>query len=198
MEDLYNSARRCAAAALLSGSFRGAQEAGAFDSADSYSSCGHESLLNFAGTNPDPKFERFQPENNSSSFLRISQGGHRRYKSDSIQVRVANCYLGDTVAPLAPAKVDATCAFWKDALQNGKGELETVVKETSGSGSLPGSRTAPHMREIIPELSGGSPSSVDPAVTGIVITPEGMLVVPASQRSDGRYFAHCYLSDFYY
>ena len=198
MEDLYNSARRCAAAALLSGSFRGAQEACAFDSANSYSSCGRESLLNFAGTNPDPKSERFQPENNSSSFLRISQGGHRRYKSDSIQVRVANCYLGDTAAPLAPAKVDATSAFWKCALQNGEGELETGIKETSGSGSLPGSRTAPHMRKNMPELTSGSPSPVEAAGTGIVITSEGMLVVPASQRSYGRYFAHCYLSCFCY
>jgi hypothetical protein len=194
MEDLYNSARRCAAAALLSGSFRGAQEAGAFDSANSYSSCGRESLLSFAGTNPDPKSERFQLENNSSSLIRISQDGHGRFKSDGIQVRVANCYLGDTSAPLAPAKVDATSAFGKCALQNGA----AGVKETSGSGSLPGSRTTPHIRENMPELTSGSPSSVDAAGTGIDITPEGMLVVPASQRSYGRYFSHCYLSYFYY
>jgi hypothetical protein len=50
----------------------------------------------------------------------------------------------------------------------------------------------------MPELAGGSPTFVDAAVTGIVITPEGMLAVPASQMSDGRYFAHFYLSDFYY
>ena len=198
MEDLYNSARRCAAAALLSGSFRGTQESGASDCADPYSPCSHELILNVAGTNPDPKSERFQPESNSYSSLAIYQGSHRRYKSDSIQVRAASCHLGDPAALLAPTKVDVTCAFWKCAHQNGERELDTAVKEASGSGSLPGSRTEPHIPENMPELAGGNPAFVDAVVTGIVITPEDMLTVPTSQRSDGRYFAHCYLSNFYY
>ena len=196
MEDLYHSARRGAGAALLSESSRGTQEAGVSDSStDSYSSCDHEPLRDIA---TDPKSERFQPESNSISSLRIFQGSHRRYKSDSIQVRVASCHLGDTAAPLAPAKVDVTCAFWKCALQNDEGSPGTVAKEASGSGSFTGSWAAPHIKENRPELANVSPTSADAAVTGIVITPEGTLVVPASQRSDGRYFVRFYLYDFCY
>jgi hypothetical protein len=186
MEDLNNSARRGIAAALPSEPSRGTQEASASDpSTNSCSSYGHEPLWNVAGTaNPEP--ERFQSESDSTSSLRIFQGGRRRYKSDGVQVRADSCHLGDTAAPLAPAKVDATCAFWKCALQNGEGSVETVVKETSGSEYLPGSRGGPHIGGDKPELADGSPTVTDAALTGIVVTPEGMLVVPASQRLDGR------------
>ena len=187
MEDLYNSARRGNATALPSEPSRGIQEAIASDpSANSCSSCGHEPLRNIAGTTSNLESEKFQSESDSTSSLRIFQGNRRRYRSDGVQVRAESCYLGDTAAPLAPAKVDATCAFWKCALQNGGGNVEMVVKEASESGTLPRSWAAPHIGGDNPELADGSPTVTDAALTGIVITPEGMLVVPASQRQDGR------------
>jgi hypothetical protein len=187
MKALYNTARRGLAAALSSEPSRGTQEANASDpSTNSYSSCGHEPLCNVAGTTPNPESARFQSESDSTSSLRISQDSRRRYRSDGVQVRADSCHLGDTAAPLAPAKVDATCAFWKYALQNSEGSVETVEKEASESGSLPGSWAAPHIGGDMPELADGSSTVTDAALTGIVITPEGMLVVPASQRLDGR------------
>jgi hypothetical protein len=187
MEDLYNSARRSAAVAVLSEPSLGAQATSASDPFVSpHTTCGLEALENIAGTTPNPDSERSQHECISTSSSRISQSSHRRYKSDSIQVRAASCHLGDTAATLAPAKVDATCAFWKSAPQNSEGRVETPVKEASGSGSLPGVWTAHHIGGIKPGLADGSPTATDAALTGIVATPEGMLIVPASQRPDGR------------
>ncbi|KAN0109906.1 hypothetical protein V8E52_008867 [Russula decolorans] len=186
MEDLYNSARRSATVAVLSEPFLGAQTTSASDpSVSPHSSCGLEAVENIAGTTPNSDFERSQSECISTSSSRISQSSRRRYKSDCIQVRAASCHLGDTATTLAPAKVDATCAFWKSVPQNGEGRVETPVKEASGLGSLPGVWAARYIEGIKPELADGSPTATDAALTGIVTTPEGTLIVPASQRPDG-------------
>jgi hypothetical protein len=185
MEDLYNSARRSATVAFLSEVFLGAQTTSASDfSVSPNSSCGLKALESIAGTTPNSGSEIFQSECISTSSSRNSQNSRRRYKSDNIQVRAASCHLGDTAAAtLAPAKVDATCAFWKSAPQ---GIVEMPVKEVSGSGTPPGVWAARHISGIKPELADGSPIATDTALTGIVTTPEGMLIVPASQRLDGR------------
>jgi hypothetical protein len=184
MEDLYNLARRSAAAAVFSEPSLGAQATSASDPSGSpHSSCGLDAL---AGTTPNPDSERSQFECISTSSSRISQSSRRRYKSDSIQVRAASCHLGDTVATLAPAKVDATCAFWKSAPQTTEGRVETPVKEAPESGSLPGVWATRRIGGSKPELADGSPIATDTALTGTVTTPEGALIVPASQRPDGR------------
>ena len=184
MEDLYNPARPSAGVAVFSEPSLGAQPASAPDPTVSpHSSCGLESLENIACTipSPDSQFECI-----STSSSRISQSSRRRYKSDSIQVCAASCHLGDTAAALAPAKVDATCAFWKSAPQNSEGKIETPVKEASGSGFLPSVWAVRHIERIKPEPADGTPTATDAALTGIVTTPEGTLIVPATQRPDGR------------
>jgi hypothetical protein len=187
MEDIYNSARRSAAVTVLSEPSLGAQATSASGpSASPPSSCGLEAFENIAGTTSNPDSERSQSECISTSSSRISQSSRRRYKSDSIQVRAASCHLGDTAATLAPAKVDATCAFWKSVPQNSEGRVETPVKEAFGSESLPGVWAARYIGGIKPELADGNPTATDAALTGIVTTPEGMLIVPSSQRPDGR------------
>jgi hypothetical protein len=187
MEDLYNSAQRSAAEAVLCRPSLGAQVTDASDpSVSPHPSCGLEALENIASTTPNQDSEISQSECISTSSSRISQSSRRRYKSDSIQVRAASCHLGDTTASLAPARVDATCAFWESAPQNSKGAVETPVQETSGSGSLPGVWAARHIGGIKLEVADGSPTTTDAALTGIVTTPEGTLIVPASQRRDGR------------
>jgi hypothetical protein len=171
-----------AAVAVLSESSLGAEATSASDpSVSPHSSCGLEALENMAGTTTNPDSECI-----STSSSRISQSSRRRYKSDSIQVRATSCHLGDTAATLAPAKVDAACAFWKSVPQNSEGRVETPVKEASGPGSLRGVWAARHIGGIKPELGDGSPTATDAAFTGIFTTPEGTLIVPASQRPDGR------------
>ena len=192
MESVYDSAHRRAAAALLSEPSPGEQEASASDfCANPYSPCGHESLGNVAGTTPNPDSEGSQSECISTSSSRISQNSRRRYKSDGIQVRAVGCHLGDTTATLAPAKVDAACAFWKSAPQSSGERFETPVKEASGSRSFPGARAARHIEGNKSELTDRSPITSDDALTGIVTTPEGALIVPASQRPDGRLLVYC-------
>jgi hypothetical protein len=181
------SMRLSAAVAVLSESSHGAEATCASDpSVSPHSSCGLEALENIAGTTTNPDSERSQSECISTSSSRISQSSRRRYKSDSIQVRATSCHLGDTAATLAPAKVDAACAFWNSVPQNSEGRVETPVKEASGPGSLRGVWAARHIGGIKPELGDGSPTATDAALTGIFTTPEGTLIVPASQRPDGR------------
>ena len=185
MEDLYNSARLSAAVAVLSEPSLGAQATAFSDrSVSPHSSCDLGALENVACTMPNPDSEGSHSECISTSSSKISQSSRRRYKSDNIQVRAASCHLGDTAATLAPAKVDSTCAFWKSSPQNNEGRVETPVKESFGSGSLPDVWAV--RRVIKPELADGGPTTTDAALTGIVTTPEGMLIVPASQRPDGR------------
>ena len=185
MEDLYNSARLSVAVAALSEPSVRTQATTSSDPPVSpYSSCDLGALENIACTTSNPDSEGSQSEYISTSSSKISQSSRRRYKSDNIQVRAASCHLGDAAATLAPAKVDATCAFWKSLPQNNEARVETPVKEPSGSGSLPGVWAL--CRATKPELADGGPTATDAALTGIVTTPEGTLIVPASQRPDGR------------
>jgi len=186
MEDLYDSARRCAAAALLSEPSLGTQEAGPSDPSNLYTFCGHESLGNVDGATPNPVSEGSHSDCISTSSSRISQSSRRRHKSDTTQVRASSCHLGDTAAMLAPAKVDATCAVWKSTQQNSEGMVGTPVKEAHGLESFPEVCALRRVGGNKSELADGSPTTTDAALTGIVITPEGRLIVPASQRPDGR------------
>ena len=185
IEDLYNSARHSAAVAVNSEPSLGSQATTSASDpfVSPHSSCGLETVEN---TTPNSDSEGSQSECISASSSRISQSSRRRYKSDGIQVRAASCHLGDTASTLAPAKVDATCAFWKSAPQDSEGRVEIPVKEASGSVSLPGVWAARLIGGNKPELVNGSPTFPDSALTGIVTTPEGTLIVPASQRPDGR------------
>lgn len=187
MEDLYNSARRSAAEGVLCGPSPGAQATSSSDpSVIPHSSCSLEALESIAGTTPNPGSEISQSECISASSSRISQSSRRRYRSDNIQVRAASCHLGDTATTPAPARLDATCAFWKSAPQNSRDRVKTPIQETYGSGSLPGVWSANHIGGVKTEVADGSPTATDTALTGIVTTPEGTLIVPASQRRDGR------------
>lgn len=53
-------------------------------------------------------------------------------------------------------------------------------------------------RRMKSEQTEGSPSAADAALAGVVVTPEGKLIVPASQRADGRCLAHFCSSVFRY
>lgn len=180
MEDLYNSSRLITTPTFLSEHHRTEQTASTSDlSRHSQSSCGHESLSNVNSATTDPGFPS---ESNSTSSL-ISQGSRRRYKSDGIQVLATRCHLGDTTSLLDPAKVDATCAFGKSVPQVGERATETLVKEVPAPPRLP----PPRIRRITSEQGQNSLSAADAALAGLVVTAEGELIVPASQRTDGRY-----------
>ena len=184
MEDLYNSSRLITAPTFLPEPPRTEQKASVSDpSRLSQSSCGHESLSNVNSATTDPGFP---PESNSTSSL-ISQSSRRRYKSDSIQVLATRCHLGDTTSLLDPAKVDVTCAFWKGAPQDGERATETLVKEAPAPARLPQSLPPPRIRRNTSEQGQNSLSAADAALAGLVVTTEGELIVPASQRTDGRY-----------
>lgn len=184
MEDLYKSSRLIAAPTFLPEPPLTEQSASVSDPfRHSQSSCGHESLsnVNSATTNPGSL-----PESNSTSSM-ISQGSRRRYKSDSVQVLATRCHLGDTTSLVDPAKVDVTCAFWKGAPQVGERTTEMLVKEASAPLHLPQSLPPPRIRRNTSEQGQNSPSAADAALAGLVVSAEGELIVPASQRPDGRY-----------
>ena len=163
IEDLYKSSRVSTAPITLPEPRR-AQEASVSDpSPFSHSSCDHESLSNVKVTTPNLKFERFPSGSNSASSLEISKGSRRRYKSD------------------------VTCASWEGALQGGGRRVEALVKEALPQASLPRSLPSPRIRRNKSVQGGNSPSAADAALAGFVVTAEGAMIVPASQRSDGRY-----------
>ncbi|KAH9959120.1 hypothetical protein BC827DRAFT_528106 [Russula dissimulans] len=169
-------------ASILTESPSKAQEVGSTDpSAYSSSSCYHESPVAVTATTPNSEPEKSQFKTNSTS-VRIFHGGRRRYKSDGIQVCPASCHLGDSAAPLPLEEVDVSCAFW---LRNAEGKDEALEKEASAFGSLLKILAAPHRGGNEPERAKDSPGTADPALGEIVVTPEGELVVPASQRRDG-------------
>ncbi|KAH9981555.1 hypothetical protein BJV74DRAFT_854869 [Russula compacta] len=65
-------------------------------------------------------------------------------------------------------------------------------------GSLPEGAGLSRTRRKKSEQTEGSPSAADAALAGVVVTPEGKLIVPASQRADGRCLAHFCSSGFRY
>jgi hypothetical protein len=180
MEDLYKSSRHIAPTFQPP---RTEEKTSVSDSCHSQSSCGHESSSNANSATTD---SGFPPESNSTSSL-ISQSSRRRYKSDSIQVLATRCHIGDTTSLLDPAKVDVTCAFWKGAPQVGERATETLVKESPAPARFPQSLQPPRIRRNTSEQGQNSLSAVDAALAGLVVTAEGELIVPASQRTDGRY-----------
>ena len=168
IEDLYKSSRISTAPITLSESHR-AQEASVPDSSPfSHSSCDHESLSNVNVTTPNLKFERLPSGSNSASSSDISGPGssRRRYKSD------------------------VTSAYWEGAHQGSERKVEALVKEALPPASLPRSLPSPRIRRNRSEQGGNGFSAADAALAGLVFTAGGELIVPASQRQDGRYMIH--------
>lgn len=168
IEDLYKSSRISTAPITLTEPHR-AQEASVSDSSPfSHSSCDHESLSNVNVTTPNLKFERLPPGSNSASSLEMSGPGdsRRRYKSD------------------------VTCASWEGAHQGSERKVEALLKEALPPASLPRSLPSPRIRRNRSEQGGNGFSAADAALAGLVFTAGGELIVPASQRQDGRYMIH--------
>ena len=95
-------------------------------------------------------------------FERFQYESRRRYKSDGIQVRAARCHPADTAALLSlPAP-----------------------------SPLPRSLPKPRIRRNTSELGENGLSAADAALAGFVVTGDGELIVPASQRPNGRYMVH--------
>ncbi|KAH9976369.1 hypothetical protein BGW80DRAFT_915744 [Lactifluus volemus] len=128
---------------------------------------------------PEPETRPTEGHRNSS---RIPHGSRRRYNSDSIQVRNTYCHLGDPAAPLDPARVGVTCAFWENGLARSVEKVESLEGSLLASGLLSGRLADVHIRRNKPEQTEGN---LNATLSGIAVTSEGGFVVPASQRSDG-------------
>jgi hypothetical protein len=147
----------------------------------------HTMVRNVTCITPNSRPEKCPTEGHHTSSLGISHSYRRRYRSDSIQVRSTRCHLGDPAAPLDPAKVDVTCAFWESALERREKKVEALGREVLALEFLSGSLDEMRIRRNQPE---GNLSAVGAAIAGIVDTPEGELIVPESQRQDERYRIH--------
>ncbi|KAI0291263.1 hypothetical protein BC826DRAFT_1106021 [Russula brevipes] len=179
MKDLYNSTRFATASTLLPESTLRAQEASTSDPfACPPSSCDRDPLRSIADANR-------HSESKSGPSSGISQDSRRRHKSDGVWVHAVRYHLGDTATPLAPAKVNVPRPSLESALESSNGSVQAREKEVSASGTLLGNWAAPRIRGNRPEKAECSPSSPDTALAGIVVTPQGELIVPASQRPDG-------------
>jgi hypothetical protein len=181
MQDLYNANKPGSIPISLSAPPGEDRETKA-PNATAGSSLDHDTITDINSTTSKPEPDESQPEGLRPSSSERSYTGRRRYKSDGIQVRSARCHLGDSAAPPDPAKVNGTCAFWKSAVQHDdKGGEKQVLAPgfTSGSSSL----------ECTPR---SKPDQAVPAdhLAGIVLTPDGEMMVPASQRADGRCDTH--------
>lgn len=148
-------------------------------------SLNHGSITNVNNSPSKPEPDESQAEGLRPSSSEKSYSGRRRCKSDGIQARSASRHLGDPAAPPDPAVVNGNCVFWKSTVRN----------DEKGGG-------APEERALAPGFPSGSSSlgwtsgskpeeavavgSVDAVLAGIVLTPEGEILVPASQRADGR------------
>jgi hypothetical protein len=186
MKDLYNSTRFAAASILLPESTPKAQEASTSDPfACPSSSCDRDPLRCITDASRHSESER-----KSGTSSGISQGSRRRHKSDGVRVHAVRYHLGDTAAPLAPVKVNVPRPSLESALESSNGSVRAREKELPASGTLPGNWAAPRIRGNRREKAECSPSSPDTALAGIVVTPQGELIVPASQRPDGRYLIH--------
>ena len=138
-----------------------------------------------------PESDESQAEGLRPSSSEISYSGRRRYKSDGVQVRSTRCHLGDPAAPPDPAKVDGTCVFWKSVVRHDEKAGEAPVKQVLAPGFPSESSSLEHTSRSRPDqiMLAGSVGSADAALTGMVLTPEGEIMVPASQRADGRCIA---------
>ena len=190
MQDLYTANKRGSTPISLSAPPGEDSKIEALDATSGYS-LGHDSMADINSATAKPESDESQAEDLRSSSSERSYSGRRRYKSDGIQVRSTSCHLGDSAAPPDPARVNGTCAFWKSAILHdgrGGGVFEKQVLApgfTSGSSSLEcTSRSKPDQA-----VATGNVSSAD-TLAGIVLTPEGEIMVPASQRADGRCGTH--------
>ncbi|KAI9441051.1 hypothetical protein BJY52DRAFT_1320948 [Lactarius psammicola] len=190
MRDLYN-ANKPGSSISLSAPPGEDRETKAPDTI-SGSSLDHGSATSINNTTSNPEPDETQAEGLRSSSSESSYSRRRRYKSDGIQVRSARCHLGDSAAPPDPAKVDRTCAFWKNATQHDEKGGGVFEKQVLAPGFLSGSSSLEPTIRPKPDqaVAAGSVGPADTALAGIVLTPEGKMMVPASQRADGRYVAH--------
>jgi hypothetical protein len=183
MKDLYDSTRFATASTLRSESTPRAQEASTSDPfACPPSSCDRDPSRSIPDANRHSGSER-----KSGSSSGISQGSRRRHKSDGIRVHAVRYHLGDIATPLAPATVTVPRPSLESTLESSNGSVQAREKEVL---TLPGNWAAPRIRGNRPEKAEFSPSSPDTVLAGIVVTPQGELIVPASQRPDGRYLIH--------
>lgn len=146
----------------------------------------HQSMMNVDSSPSKPERDENRAEGLRSSSSERFHGGHRRYKSDGIQVRSAKCHLRGPAAPPHPATVNGTCVFWKSAVGNSE----------KGGGAPEDRALAPGFHSGIERTSRSTPDrttaagSADAVRVGMALTPEGAILVPASQRADGRCVAH--------
>ena len=155
------------------------------------SSLVHSTITNISNSLSKPEPDERHAERLRPSSTERFYSGRRRYKSDGIQVRSSRCHLGYPGASPDPAKVDGTCVFWNSA-----------VRHDERGGRAPGkqvlARGFPSESSSLQRISGsagvsGSVGSPDAALAGIVSTSEGGIMVPASQRADGRYISRLHL-----
>ncbi|KAI9441810.1 hypothetical protein H4582DRAFT_1935172 [Lactarius indigo] len=186
MRDLYNANKPGSTLIPLSAPPAEDREAKLPD-AISGASPDHGSITSINGTIFNPELDESQVDGLHSSSSERSHSRRRRYKSDGIQVRSARCHLGDSAAPPDPAKVNGTCAFWKSAMQHDEKGGVVFEKQVLTPGFLPGSSSLERVIRSEPDRTGaaGSVGSVDATLAGMVLTPEGKMMVPASQRADG-------------
>ena len=157
------------------------------------SSLYHGSMINAISPPPKPERNERQAEGLRPSSSERFHSGHRRYKSDGIQARSANCHLGDPTAPPDPATVNGTCVFWKSAV--GNGESGRVREERAlAPGFHSGSPSLERTGRSTPDRAVAA-GNADAVRAGIALTPEGAILVPASQRADGRCVAHVHFCD---
>ena len=151
------------------------------------------SMINAISPPPKPERNERQAEGLRPSSSERFHSGHRRYKSDGIQARSANCHLGDPTAPPDPATVNGTCVFWKSAV--GNGESGRVREERAlAPGFHSGSPSLERTGRSTPDRAVAA-GNADAVRAGIALTPEGAILVPASQRADGRSVAHVHFCD---
>jgi hypothetical protein len=153
------------------------------------------SLVHGSITNISNSLSKPEPDERHAEFLRPSSSeksysGRRRYKSDGIQVHSSRCHLGYPGASPDPAKVDGTCVFWKSAVRHDERGGRVPEKQVLAPGF-------PSESSSLQRISGsavvsGSVGSPDAALAGIVLSSEGGIMVPASQRADGRYISCLY------
>ncbi|KAI0301761.1 hypothetical protein B0F90DRAFT_1717580 [Multifurca ochricompacta] len=145
------------------------------------------SLLENANSVLSLEPEKLQTTGHRKLSLEIYHSRRRRFKSDGIQVRAAHCRLGEHAAPLDPAKVDVACAFWKTPSQHDDERVQELKREGLAPGFFPTTLLAARLRRNSTQhvAREGGPIATDAALAGIVVAPNGDLIIPASQRPDG-------------
>ena len=193
MQDLYNANKPSFTPISHSASHGEERETKAPD-ARGGSAFDHDFIADTNRTTSKPESDESQAEGLRSSSSERSYIGHRRYKSDGIQIRSASCHLGDPAAPPDPAKANGTCAFWNSVVQHDEKEGGISEKQVLAPGFVSGSSSHECTSRSKPDQAAatGSVGSVS-TLAGIVLTPEGEMMVPASQRADGRCNAHFHL-----